>query len=132
MVDRLQSLRRNGALEDVDLTVWGDSVCMEGPNARIGSGRRIADRIAAFRQWAEESEAEIDPFFEDTEVDSSMTGECFRRVVPPTVCLAVYADGELVDVYPSMVDGEVRSVEDGLTELDRPAAESGARPMSRG
>lgn len=132
VVDRLRSLRRSGVLEDVDLTVWGDSVCLEGPNARIGSGRHIADRITAFRRWAEESDAEIEPFFEDTEVDSSMTGECFRRVVPPTMCLAVYADGELADVYPSVVDGDVRSVEDGLAELDRPVPESGARPMTRG
>lgn len=131
-VDRLQGLRASGVLEDVDLTVWGDSICLEGPNARIGSGRRIADRVRQFREWAAEGDAEIDPFFEDAVVDSSMTGECFRRVVPPTMCLAVYAEERLTGVYPCVVDGEVRDVEDGLAVLDRPAAEPGARPVTRG
>lgn len=132
VVDQLRDLRRRGRIDDVDLTVWGDSVCLEGPNARVGAGRQIVDRIITFRRWCEDADVSIDPFFEDATVDSSVTDECFRRIVPPMMCLAIYAGEELAAIYPCVEDGETLSVEEGLTALERPEAESELRTMSSG
>lgn len=121
VVERLVELERRGAVDEVDLTVWGDAVCMEGASARLGTGSHVAERLRAFRRWCEESGASLAPFFTWSAVDSSITGECYDRVVPPHRCLAVYRNDAVVDVYPSRRGDETWSLEDGLRALERRA-----------
>lgn len=120
IVERLRDMERRNVLEAVDLTVWGDAVCLAGASAQVGTGKRIADRIREFHSWAEDRQVSLDPFFNWSNVESSMSKESFRRVVPPQRCLAIYDDeGRLEDIYPSRVEGTVRSLQDGLRSLER-------------
>lgn len=119
IVNRLLDLERNGTLDEIDLTVWGNAVCLDGASARVGVGSRVADKIRDFYGWCEDKRASLDPFFTRSSVDSSITGDSFDRVVPPHRCLAIYVGDELQKLYPCMVDGNVRSLEDGLRMLER-------------
>lgn len=118
ILDRLLDLERRDVVADVDLAVWGNAVCLDATSAQVGAGRRVADQIREFYRWCEDRQASLEPFFTLSTVESSITGDSFRRVAPPHRCLAVYDDGALEDVYPSHVAGERRSLEDGLRALE--------------
>lgn len=121
IVERLRDLERRDVIDDLELRVWGDAVCLDSPSAEVGDGARIADRIREFYDWCEEGRASLDPFFTWSVVDSKITGETFRRVVLPHRCLAVYADDGLEAVYPSSVGETVRSLQDGIDSLETAA-----------
>lgn len=118
IVERLLDLERRDVVADVDLTVWGDAVCMDDASSRVGVGQRVADRIRDFHCWCDDRQVSLDPFFTWSEVESSIAEDSFRRVVPPQRCLAIYVDDRLEDVYPSSVEGDVRSLEEGLASLE--------------
>jgi len=119
IVEQLHALERTGIVDDVDLTVWGNAVCLDGASVTLGVGSYIADRVRAFHDWCEERRATVDPYFTWSAVDSSLTGESYYRVVPPNRCLAIYVGDRLADVYPRTVDGDPQSLEDGLRALER-------------
>jgi len=117
LVAQLDGLAQSGALADVDLIVWGDSVCTASPLSEVGCGERIVDAIGEFYALAAESPLSIDPFFRISQVTAEFTGESFRRIVPPQQCLAVYDDSKLVAVFPSLIDGVVYTPQDALSYL---------------
>lgn len=118
IVERLLDLERRDVIDDVDLTIWGSEVCLDSASAQVGTGRRVAERIRDFYGWCEDHRASIEPFFDLSTVESSITGDSFHRVVPPHRCLAIYVDDRLEEVYPNTVEGNVRSLEDGLSSLE--------------
>ena len=118
IVERLQDLEQRGVVDDVDLTVWGNAVCLDGATAQVGTGSQVAERIREFYRWCEDEHASLEPYFTTSVVDSETYGDTFRRVVPPHRCLAVYEDDQLRAVYPSSVEGTDRSLADGLASLE--------------
>lgn len=118
IIEQLLDMERRGVVDDVDLTVWGNAVCLDDVSTQVGTGQRVADRIRNFYTWCENQQASLEPFFTWSDVDSSISGDSFRRVVPPQRCLAIYVDDRLEEVYPSRVKGNVRSLEDGLRSLE--------------
>jgi len=121
VVERLRDLERRDVVDDVDLTVWGDAVCLDGASATVGTGRHVADRVREFHDWCEGSRTSLDPFFTRSTVESSISGDSYRRVVLPHRCLAVYAGDRLEEVYPRQVEGAVESLADGVRSLERVA-----------
>lgn len=118
IIERLLDLERRDAVDDVDLTVWGSAVCLDAASAQLGAGQRVAERIQEFYCWCEDRRASLEPHFTWSDVESSIAGDSYRRVVPPQRCLAIYEDDALQDVYPSSVEGRPRSVEEGLRVLE--------------
>jgi len=127
IVERLRDLERRDVVDDVDLTVWGDAVCLDGASATVGTGTQVADRVREFYSWCADGPASLDPFFTWSTVESSLSGDSFRRVVLPQRCLALYDDGQLQEVYPRQVDGAVESLADGVRSLE-PTADGNAGP----
>jgi len=127
VVERLHDLDRRDVVDDVDLTVWGDPVCLDGASATVGTGRQVADRVREFYGWCADGPTSLDPFFTWSTVESSLSGDSFRRVVLPQRCLALYDDGQLLEVYPRQVDGTVESLADGVRSLES-AANGNADP----
>jgi len=85
VVERLHDLdRRDVVDDDVDLTVWGDAVCLDGASATVGTGRQVADRVREFYGWCADGPTSLDPFFTWSTVESSLSGDSFRRVVLPS------------------------------------------------
>lgn len=118
IVERLRDLEQRDVVDHVDLAVWGDAVCLDGASATVGTGRRIADRVREFHDWCGDGRASLEPFFTWSSVESSLSGDSYRRVVLPHRCLAVYDGDQLAEVYPRQADGAVESLADGLRSLE--------------
>ncbi|MDS0276789.1 hypothetical protein NDI85_03215 [Halomicroarcula sp. S1AR25-4] len=119
LVERLSGLVEEGLLEELDLLVWGDSICTGSLLASIGSGKRIVSTIGEFYALAAKRGISISPFFRISKVTSSFADESFRRIVPPCRCLALYAERELVAVFPCLIDGVAYTPEDAVAALER-------------
>ena len=123
LVDDLGTLDEQGVLSDVDLLVWGSSICTGSPLTTVGNGERILDAIGSFYDLSADSEISIAPFFSLSEVETEYSEESFRRIVPPCRAVALYDGEELVAVFPCLVDGTTHTPEDLLAYLtDRATA----------
>lgn len=101
----LERLVEHGRLRDLELTVWGDSICTEGTLSSVGAGERIVSAIGDFFALASATDLSISPFFRISTVQTDVANESFRRIVPSSCCVAVYAAEDLVGVFPSLIDG---------------------------
>lgn len=126
VLDRLATLERQGILETVSVDVWGKAVCPDGHCGETRAGERILDRVEAFRAWARDLEVPVESPFEEYNVRAATTGEEFRKIVLPRICLGVYSDTELEVVLPCRLDGDPISVESFLSALEAaPATDRG-------
>lgn len=123
LVDRLARLEKAGVLGGVDVDVWGSRLVLSAETARTAPGRRFLTRYQRFQDWAERVGATLEPFFETTEAVSSFTGAEHTLLVLPVNTLAEFDGDEVVHVAPSVVDGEVRTVQDRLAVLEARAGE---------
>lgn len=105
-VDRLE-----GLTDRVTVTRWPKRV-------RRWSDGEVLDRYDEFAAWADETGADLSPFFGSRGVYSFEDGRQFDALVLPVSCLAVYDGDDLAAVYPHTTDGTHYSVEDALDDLD--------------
>lgn len=119
-VDRVRDLASTDRVERASISIWGDEVGLSSTAPRTESGRLILDRVAAFRNWADDRNVTMAPFFDDRAVTSSVTGEEYTALRLPVSCLAEYADGELVHVAPYSNGDAICSVADRLAGLEDP------------
>lgn len=111
----LARLADEGEVDDYTITIWGDALPVDGDHA-------LVDRVAAFREWAAETDATL------VGVERRQTGTLVDDLVPvwtlPALALAEYRDGELVHVTPHERDGAVHTVDDRLGALVDEATET--------
>ena len=105
LVDRLESLA-----DQVTVTEWPKRV-------RRWSDGDVLDRYDEFATWADESGADLSPFFGSRGAYSFEDGRQFDALVLPVCCLAVYDGDDLDAVYPHTADGTHHSVEDALDDI---------------
>ncbi|MDT3435349.1 HTH domain-containing protein [Haloarcula sp. 1CSR25-25] len=115
----LQELVCRDVLDGVETVEWEKRVPLQGP----GNGAE-RDLYNEFADWAREAGVCLAPFFDTRLCYSSTTGEKRRELVMPAVCLAVYEDGDLVQVAPFADAGRTESVGECIAEL----AETGTVP----
>ncbi len=116
-VARLIEMSQNGWIDDYDLYVWGKEIRPDGPLERTPYCRELLDHISAFREWAERADDAQTPFC-DRAVRSELADEAYEVISLPAMCLAIYENDELVDVYPRREGNEMKTVLDGLTTLE--------------
>jgi hypothetical protein len=119
LVELLTELREREQLGDVSVTVWGTRICTEGALSGLDSGKHIVDSIGEFFAFAADEGVTISPFFRVRDVDSSMSGQSFKSIVPPSRCTAMYEGEQLVGVFPCIIDGESYTVRDALEQVGR-------------
>lgn len=117
--DRLRALSESGPVDDVNLSVWGDGVCVDGPCAETPTCRRLRDRIERFRNWAADCAHPVSLPFDRRSVTSSIVDDDYEEITTPDVTLAVYTDDGLALVLPCTVAGETVCVPDFLNTLER-------------
>ncbi|WP_262177592.1 HTH domain-containing protein [Haloarcula laminariae] len=117
LVAALRSLADRDVLDDVDLLVWGSSICPSSPLTDLGSGRRILDAVTEFYDLTADSDLSIAPFFSVSTVTTAYGDEAFERIVPPSRAVAVYEGSELAAVFPCLVDGTAYTPEDLVAHL---------------
>jgi hypothetical protein len=117
IIERLRTLREDGAIIELDIDVWGPSMRVAHPNDRSQSIEH--DRVAEFERWAREHGCTLQPAFDRREsgslVDQGATEQIIRL---PLLCLGVYEGSTIRAVYPH-VDGEtVYTIHDGVEALE--------------
>ncbi len=85
--------------------------------AQTEEGAEILDRVASFREWAQERDASLGGFFPTRELRSQVVDESYRVQELPVLALAEYEGGDVAFVTPSVVDGSVVTVEDRVATL---------------
>jgi len=135
VIDRLEDLESEGYVDEWTVDVWGRQVGLSAAAARTDAGQFVLERVAAFRDWADDTGRSVASFFETRHVDSGITGEQYTALVLPSLTLAEYRDGDLAYVAPCSDGDEVTTVTDRLDVLaassstvSRPADER--RPVS--
>lgn len=122
--ERLQTLRESGTVDDVNLSVWGGGVCVDGPCAETPACRRLRDRIDRFQTWASDRNRSVALEFDRRSVASSTVDDAYEEITTPDVCLAVHTDDGLVLVLPCTVDGQPICVPDLLDTLEGVAVDT--------
>jgi hypothetical protein len=121
VLDRAEQLKRAGVVDSVAINYWGSRVTMPDDDARNDSGCPTV--VAELYDRAEVAAWSLAPAFHRKAGDEDGRTTLFL----PVVCLVVREAGEVVDAYPTTVDGDHRSVEDGLDALTGQAM-ADARP----
>jgi hypothetical protein len=117
-LQRMRELVGGTPFEHISLNVWGERLCRCDVCQWTDVGRARLDTVRKFDAWGDEFDAATDPYFEEFHVDSTMTGESHRGVIPPRVAVALYLDGSLSGVFPCRMAGENYRVVDCCRVLE--------------
>jgi len=113
VADALSALVAEGTLAGYTIENWDKRIPADG-----SGDPELRDTYLSFEGWAEDQHVSLTPFFATRECYSWETGERGTWIVLPALCLSVYEDDELVDVYPHR-DGETyESVWTGIESLE--------------
>jgi hypothetical protein len=116
ILDRVERAAEMSVLDSYDITVVGEGLCLCDDCASTRIARRMHETLQTLRRGGSE---DIEPTgFVERPVDSQMTGEHYRLLVPPEVSLAVYVGDSLRGVFPATVGGASVSVDGFLDALE--------------
>lgn len=76
------------------------------------------ENYAAFGRWAEEHGYSLEPAFRKRERTSLLGDERSVVVDLPVLCVAIYEDDQLRDVFPRSVDGDVHPADGAFAAID--------------
>lgn len=132
-LEHLDDLEATESIESVDVDVWGKEVTVDRPDRvmRIPQLRRIETRLETFESWAERTGRDLEPFFRNTSVESTITGESYEIWRLPTLALAEFdGNDDLLHVAPCCDGDRTIDVFDRLTTLEvlDPSAGETQRP----
>jgi len=96
-VETLQACESEGAVDDLLLRSWPKEVALseESPH------QEVLENFERFAQWADERGVSVRPPFRKRTTTSQVTGTTRERLVTPLLCLELYADDELIGVFPT-------------------------------
>ncbi|ACV47888.1 MULTISPECIES: HTH domain-containing protein [Halomicrobium] len=117
VIERLETLDQNDAIEDFSVIVWGKQVSRESAAAHTEEGRYILNRVAEFKQWALSNNVSLESFYQTTEISSEITDD-YSAMILPVMGLAEYAGGELQHVAPCTNGDVVHTIMDRLERLE--------------
>lgn len=118
VLERLDKLETQGQIATYKICIWAKEIRVSGPLEGTQYYQRVFDHFTAFQQWANEESVMLKSAFNIQLVDCEITDETYRVLSLPSICVAVYEDGELCGVFPH-ADGEtVRTVSHCLDSLE--------------
>jgi len=118
VVDQLETLDANGEIASYEVDIWAKAIRTRGPLEGTAYYQRVFDHIEAFQQWADDESVQLNSAFNIESVDCEITGETYRVLSLPSICIAVYEDDDLCAVYPHSTDETVQTASSCLKELD--------------
>lgn len=95
-VETLQACESEGAIDDLLLRSWPKEIALTDTSPY----QEALESFERFEAWADEQGVSIRPPFKKRTMTSQLSGETRELLVMPLVCLEVYADDELVGVFP--------------------------------
>lgn len=111
----VQALAREGLVDELAVRTWPKEVVLSS----VTEGSVTVERYRMFRRWADQWGATVEPPFVVERRNSEFTGETREVLVAPALCLAVYANGRLREVFPHNSEGTTYTVEDAIETLRR-------------
>lgn len=122
IIERLETVAEDGDVDDYDITVLGEQLCLCDTCRGTRVGESIYESIEELRGWRGGGARPLS--FTERSVDCSFTDEQYSVLVPPNVCLAVYGDDDLEWVFPAQIEGRTVGVLDFLQGLDADTVET--------
>jgi hypothetical protein len=116
-----------GAIDDYDVYEWPREVCIHGNVSRTPRERAACRRVEEFLSWATARRATL-PDFQYEKVGTGRMGPEREAIVLPVTLLAVYEDGILDEIVPSVRDGRRVGVTDWVEAEEETAGIEG-RPL---
>ncbi|QLK27398.1 hypothetical protein HYG81_07305 [Natrinema zhouii] len=113
-VETLHRLESASVIDDLSLHAWPDTIAL---SERTPHSRAV-DAFERMQMWADEHEFSIRPPFSVRTTTSTYTDETRTTLRTPVMCLAVYADERLANVFPHSWGDERDSVADGIAALE--------------
>lgn len=114
-VETLQACEAEGAIDELLLRSWPKEVALseESPH------QEVLENYERFRRWAAERGVSVRPPFRERSTTSQVTGETRERLVTPLLCLELYADGDVVGVFPHTDEAtdETYTTDDAIATL---------------
>lgn len=130
VIEALERLVDAGTIDDVRRRAWAHVLTPMADDEWCQRAREAYDR---FSEWASQNDRTLEPGFDVRTVTSMAEATSYDVVKFPVLCVAVYADGDLVRVAPSRdpVEEEAYTIEDCLEELGvRPATDVAREPAT--
>jgi len=118
VLEQLEALDANGRIDDYEINIWTKAIRLSGPLEGTSYYRTVINHYEAFQQWADEEGVLLNSAFKTESVECEITGEQYTVLSLPSICLAVYEDGELCAVYPHATDDTAQTASSCLQELD--------------
>ena len=119
LLQHLNDLTAEGILDDVSVTVTGNRLCLCETCAETDAGTHLLDSLRELDEWGGEFDASVTPFFETRALDSDLTDETARALVPPRITVALYCDETIAGVFPCEMGDSTFATEDLVAALDR-------------
>jgi len=118
VLDQLEALDADGRIDDYEINIWTKAIRLSGPLEGTSYYQRVVDHFEAFREWADQEGVLLNAAFKIESVECEITGERYTVLSLPSICLAVYEDGELCAVYPHATDDTAQTASSCLQELE--------------
>lgn len=109
-----------------ELTVLGKSICLCESCRRTGAGAELRETALELSEWQRDGLTASG--FSTRTVDSALTDERYRLLVPPEVAFGVYREGSLVGVFPCETDSTMVKPADVLEDLTEKEIEQRESP----
>src|SRR6056297_3914947 len=118
VLDRIDELDDEDRIDDYEVNVWTKAIRIAGPLEGTTYYRRVFDHFTTFQQWAVTESVALRSAFNVEVVDCEITGETYRVLSLPCLCLAVYEDSKLCGVYPHVDGDTTRTIRHCLDQLE--------------
>ena len=112
-IETLQACESEGAIDDLLLRSWPKEVSRSDASPH----QEVLETYERFSQWANGRDVSIEPPFRERTKTSQVTGETTDLLVTPLLCLELYADDELVGVFPHSEGEETYTTDEVIAQL---------------
>lgn len=112
-VETVRACESEGTIDDLLLRSWPKEVKLAGDSPY----QEALEAYDRFRTWADHQGVDVCPPFRERTTTSQVTGETNELLVTPLLCLELYADDELVGVFPHSDGDETITTEDAIASL---------------
>ncbi|SEW32309.1 HTH domain-containing protein [Natrinema salifodinae] len=99
-IETLRACESEGAIDDLLLRSWPKEVALSDDSPH----QEVLENYERFTRWAGERGVSVSPPFRERSTTSQVTGETRARLVTPLLCLELYADDDLIGVFPHTDD----------------------------
>ena len=114
-VETLRACESEGAVDDLLLRSWPKEVALSEETPH----QEALESFERFEQWANRRDVSIRPPFRERTATNQISGETTDLLVMPMLCLELYADDELVGIFPHTDEttGETYTTDEAIAAL---------------